>query len=183
MNAKHEQSSERKTLSETLLELDGGSAASTIEARTLADNALRRDRLRVRILTWVTIVFFLLSVIAIYGTFHLVTASIRPKIDESMDVMFKDKQITSTDLATLRLLQDLYIIQFKNNLVTSAAVATILVSAVCTVLLIMVTRRATLRKIQIILLVLSEQIDAMRQASRTNHSSGSGETPKPPNAE
>jgi hypothetical protein len=164
------------------LELDGRTATATIEARTLADRVLRRDRLRLRILTGATIIFSVLSALAIYGFFHLITASIRPKVWESMDVMFKDKRITEIELATLRLLQDILTIQMESNLVASAAVATLLLAALCTVLLILATRRATFRKIQISLVVLSEQIDALRESLRNSHSAAGGEVPQKPNA-
>ena len=65
MNAKHEQSAEKKALVDTLLAIDSRMPTSSAEGREVAKQVLRRDRRRVRILTWVTIGFFLLTVIGI----------------------------------------------------------------------------------------------------------------------
>jgi hypothetical protein len=65
MNAKHEQSAEKKALVDTLLAIDSRMPTSSAEGREVAKAVLRRDRRRVRILTWATISFFLLTVIGI----------------------------------------------------------------------------------------------------------------------
>ena len=70
MNAKHEQSAEKKALVDTLLAIDSRMPTSSAEAREVAKGVLRRDRRRVRILTWVTIGFFLLTVIGICGSVY-----------------------------------------------------------------------------------------------------------------
>ena len=65
MNAKHEQSAEKKALADALLAIDSRMPTSSAEGREIAKEVLRRDRRRVRILTWMTIGFFLLTVIGI----------------------------------------------------------------------------------------------------------------------
>jgi hypothetical protein len=160
---------EKKALADALLALDGRTATSTAEDRALAQRVLRRDRLRVRLLTAATIVFFLLAVIGVYSFFHLIIAEVRPKIFESLDEIFR-QDLTRADQATLALLQDLQISQAKSIFRASAAIAALLVSAVCTVLLVLATRRTTLRQIQISLMVLSErieQIETMERSSQT----------------
>jgi hypothetical protein len=60
--------------------------------------------------------------------------------------------------------------------------AVMLAAAACTVLLIMASRRATLRQIQVGLLVLSEQFDALQRSRQTGHSRGGGQAAQQPNA-
>jgi hypothetical protein len=65
----------------------------------------------------------------------------------------------------------------------SAAITALLVSAVFTVVLILATRRATLRQIQLSLQVLSEwieRVEAAEQSSRSGNTQGSGQASHEP---
>jgi hypothetical protein len=181
VNAKHRQSAEKKALADTLLEHDCGTATSTAEARALAERVLRRDRLRVRVLTGATILLFLLTVVGIYWNFHLAKTEIYSKIFECNDQVFR-RDITPVEAQILVLLTDAYMLQFKSILATLVAFGAILVAAVCTILLVLATRRATFRQIRVSLRVLSEQIETMRQSVQTGDSSGSSEAAKKPDA-
>jgi hypothetical protein len=165
MNPKREYPVDKKALPDALLELDGRAATSTSEGRVVADRVLRRDRLRVRILTGATIALFLLALVGIYGSFSYAKTDIYSKIFQCSDEVCKQgKGFSGVQLNTLTLLQDAYMILFKIVLMDSVALVAILVAAVCTVLLILTTRRATLRQIQASLLLLSDQVETMRRS-------------------
>ena len=66
----------------------------------------------------------------------------------------------------------LYMFQLVSLWATVALFAIMLAAAVCTVLLIMATRGATLRQIQASLLALSEQFDTLQQSLQGGQSSG-----------
>ena len=182
MNESRRESREKKALGEALLALDRRAAASTAEGRELARRVMSRDRLRVRLLTGATIIFSLLAVVGLYSSFHVIGTEFGPKISESLEEIFKD-DLTSADRRTLALLQDLQIIHTKSMVRASAAIAALLVSALATVLLILATRRATLRQIQISLRVLSEwieRVEAAEQSSRNGNSRGSSQVSQEP---
>ena len=82
MNAKHEQSAEKKALADTLLAIDSRMPTSSAEGREVAKEVLRRDRRRVRILTWMTIGFFLLTVIGICFFVYFYCLKFVPAMDK-----------------------------------------------------------------------------------------------------
>ena len=82
MNAKHEQSAEKKALVDTLLAIDSRMPTSSAEGREVAKEVLRRDRRRVRILTWMTIGFFLLTVIGICFFVYFYCLKFAPAMDK-----------------------------------------------------------------------------------------------------
>ena len=69
----------------------------------------------------------------------------------------------------------LYMVQLGSLWAIATLLAVMLAAAVCTVLLIMATRGATLRQIQASLLALSEQFDALQQSLQGGQSSGGGQ--------
>ena len=73
-----------------------------------------------------------------------------------------------------------YVLQVVNLCGIIALFAVMLAAAFCTVLLIMATRRATLRQIQASLLVLSEQFEMLQQSLRASQSPGASQTPQEP---
>src|SRR5437763_1633732 len=65
MNDRRKEPAGKETLADALLAIDRGMPASPADARGVAEEALRRDRRRVRMLTWLTIGLFVLTVIGI----------------------------------------------------------------------------------------------------------------------
>ena len=192
MNAKHEQSAEKKALVDTLLAIDSRMPSSSAEGREVAKEALRRDRRRVRILTWLTISFFLLTAIGIVGGGYWyyikvvrdmnfvqeVMSELCPQIYKLEPQPSKPGPLASTAIFAASQCQILYRILLTTVWAIAALLAIMLAAAVCTVLLIMATRSATLRQIQASLLALSEQFDALQQSLQGGQSSGSGQTTK-----
>lgn len=195
MNAKHEPSAEKKALVDALLAIDSRMPTSSAEAREVAKEILRRDRRRVRILTGMTVGFFLLTVIGICFSVFLYYLKIVPEMMNfhhdcallEQQLAKQESQPSKPDL--LALIARMTIAQgwtFENQVVTLwanlAVLAVMLAAALCTVLLIMATHRATLRQIQASLLVLSEQFETLKQSLQGGQSSGGGQATKEPSA-
>jgi hypothetical protein len=192
MNAKHEQSAEKKALVDTLLAIDGRMPTSSAEGREVAKKVLRRDQRRIRILTWVTSGFFLLTVIGICGSVYWYYIKVMPEMNRLERILFQllpqihnleggiSKLSPQTDLAISTAIECniLYKIQLANLGGIMALFVVMLAAAACTVLLIRSTRGATLRQIQASLLALSEQFDALQQSLQGGQSSGGGQATK-----
>ena len=192
MNAKYEQSAEKKAIVDALLAIDSRIPTSPAEGREVAKAALRRDRRRVRVLMWMTIGFFLLTVIGICGSVYCYYIKIVPEINKyrqdlsavEQQLAKQEPQPSKPDLLDMsaRLTvwqgQALFTIQTVNLWGIMALFAVMLAAAFCTVLLIMATRRATLRQIQSSLLALSEQFDTLKQSLQGGKSLGDDQATK-----
>jgi hypothetical protein len=193
MNANRDESAGKKTLADTLLDIDNRMPSSTTGGREIAKQVLRRDQQRVRILTWMTVGFFLLTVIGIGLSIFWYYIKVVPIIDKYQ----KEISVTGKNLAnqeplpesqlskqeplggfvilTASLCQVLYRILFVTILGISVLFMVMLAAAFCTVLLIMASRRATLGQIQASLLALSEQFDTLQRSLHADHSTGGGQ--------
>jgi membrane protein YdbS with pleckstrin-like domain len=192
MNSKHEQPAEKTTLEGTLLALDCRMPSSSVETREVAQKVLRRDRRRIRILTWTTISLFLLMVIGICGSIYWYHIKVWPtfeRIEKSFNMSASQihdqepdlsKRSPQTDLAMVTSLacRILYQVQLANLWGIIALFVVMLVAACCTILLIRTTRGATLRQIQASLLLLSEQIETLRQTAQPSQLSTSSQNEK-----
>jgi hypothetical protein len=197
MNAEHEPSAGKKALMDALLAIDSRMPTSSAEGREVARQVLRRDRRRVRILTAMTVGFFLLTVIGICGSVYWYSIKIVPqivryqrdiaecrsqlyKLEPQLTKPYPSASVAMTALVAAREGQELYVLQVVNLCGIIALFAVMLAAAFCTVLLIMATRRATLRQIQASLLVLSEQFEMLQQSLRASQSPGASQTPQEP---
>jgi hypothetical protein len=184
MNANREEPVGKNTLADTLLAIEGSMPGSSAEAREVAKKVMRRDRRRVRILTWLTISFFLLTVLGICGCVYWYTLKVLPtrnlfegslyksvsQIHNLEPDMSKYSPQTNLTLDTAVACKILYQIQIANLGGTMALFVVMLAAAVCTILLIRASRRATLRQIQASLLALSEQFDTLQKSLHELHS-------------
>lgn len=191
MNDNREEPAGKKALADALLAIDSRMPSSSAEGREMAKEALRRDRRRVRILTWTTIGFFLLTVVGICFPVYFYYLKIAPAMDAywrdisalEQQLDKRDPQRSKPDLLdmTARMTVGqgwaLFTIQAITLWGIVAVLAVLLAAAVCTVLLIMATRRATLRQIQVSLLGLSEQFDTLQRSLQGSRSTGGGAAP------
>jgi hypothetical protein len=178
MKAKHEPSTQRKTLGDSLLELDGCTTISTTEGQELAKRIMHRDRWRIRLLIAATIAFFALTVIGIFGSFYIFYLKIVPWMDHVMSEMDRHNPANAIEHAAAAGYQGLYASQMLGFWAVFASLATLLAAAICTVLLIFATRRATLRQIQTGLHLLSEQVERLQHSYQAGHVSATGQPPQ-----
>jgi hypothetical protein len=190
MSPKHEQSAEKKAIVDTLLAIDGRMPTLSAKGREVAKEVLRRDRRRVRILTWLMSGLFLLMVIGICGSVYWYYIKVvpqmngmrksilelEPKLSKPNEQLYKTNPLASTALMTAWQCHVLYRILFVTVWGIAALLAIMLAAAVCTLLLIRATRSASLHQIQASLLALSEQFDALQQSLQGGQSSGGGQS-------
>ena len=185
MNAEHEPPTGKEALADALLKSDHRTAAVSAEGHELAKGILRRDRRRVTILAAATAVFLMLTVIGLYGSMYFFCTRIVPamwKVGKDLTHASGAGQGDSVHAEAFyaTTAQAFYVIHISQTVIlwiVSASVAALLAAGVCTVLLVLATRRATLRQIQASLLAISEQVEMLQQSLRTSHSSRPEQAP------
>jgi hypothetical protein len=196
MNAHREQLAEKESLADALLAIDGRTPRSPSEARKVAEKAARDARRWARILSGVTIGFLLLTIVGVGLSLTWCFSSLVPGMEICRrDTAELEQQLTAyqaripqPDLlaTTARVTAAGSSTFFVLHVVTIQGIALLLAvmlaAAACTVLLIMASRRATLRQIQVGLLDLSEQFDALQRSLQAGHSRDGGQAAQQPNA-
>ena len=147
-----------KELGKALLRLDALDLAAVPEARQQVWRVLERDRRRVRFLTILTTAIWLLAVALILTV--LVNFGL---IFPAQAKLVHDIEAGSVTPAQHDEAQRLLLMAFeKGTLVIAFSVTVLAVAAFCTVLLILASRRATLRQVNASLAEISEQLKQLR---------------------
>ncbi|HEY1380451.1 MAG TPA: hypothetical protein VGF55_26860 [Gemmataceae bacterium] len=147
-----------KDFGDALLRLDM-SARPPADARALTDRVLARDRRRVRVLTWLTVGTWLFA--AAMVLFLLVAFGlIFPAQAKLKDEKFKDRITPAQREQAERELE----VAFKMaTVVITFTVGALSLAGLCTLGLVMATRRATLRQVNANLVEITEQLKQLRQ--------------------
>jgi uncharacterized membrane protein YjgN (DUF898 family) len=147
-----------KELGRALLNVSATELAAVPDAQGLTQKVLERDRRRVRLLTGLTVAVWLLAAALIlldlvgFGFILPAQAHLR-----EMTAAGKGTQAERDEL------QHQVVISFEmGTVVIGYSVLVMAVAALCTVFLIMASRRATLRQVNASLLVISEQLRQAR---------------------
>jgi hypothetical protein len=149
-----------KELGKALLNMSATELAAVPDAQGLTQKVLERDRRRVRLLTGLTVGVWLLAAALIlldlvwFGFIlpaqaHLWEQTAAAKGTQAERDELQHQVVVSFEMGTL-------VIGFSVLIMTFAAL--------CTVFLILATRRATLRQVNASLLVISEQLRQVRPA-------------------
>jgi ABC-type Fe3+ transport system permease subunit len=142
-----------KELSKGLLNLDATSTPTALDSRTLTHKILARDRRRIRLLASLATLFWILATAGVIWLVSIYLLFVAPRLRaygagrEQLENDWND-WAQAGDLAAQSVL---------------ACIIALLLAAVCTVLLILLSRRATLRQINANLLEISEQLKLSRQ--------------------
>jgi ABC-type phosphate/phosphonate transport system permease subunit len=149
-----------KELGEALLKSDASGTSAALDPRQLAEQVLRRDRRRVRLLTGLTLLLWLLAAagigLVLYGFYwHWVPKQMQLMKHTAEGVVDPDTRV--------RVEQFHLDVVAKAVAVMAISVAILGVATLCTVLLIFASRRATLRQVNASLLEISEQLSQLRQ--------------------
>lgn len=150
-----------RDLGRALLDLDAATLAGKddIPARTAA--VLQRDRVRLRLLTWSTMAIWLLALVLIFGDL-VYFALLFPR------QALLHQHIDAGDLPAEQILEveRALLIEFHmGTLLIAFSVFITTLAAFLTVLLILATRRATLRQVNANLAEICEQLRQMRGKS------------------
>ena len=151
----------QKDLGKALLRLGATELAGLPDVREQTWMILERDRRRVRRLAGLTIGAWLLSTVLIF-TVLVAFGFLFPRVAKlRMDV--EQGKVTQDQREQLRHEHDLGLM--KGTLLIAFSVAALTFAALCTVLLNLATRRATLRQINASLLEISDQLKELRSSA------------------
>jgi hypothetical protein len=151
----------QKDLGEALLKLGVTELSGLPDVREQTWTILERDRRRVRQLTLLTVGAWLLSTVLIF-TVLVAFGFLFPRVAKlRMDV--EQGRVTQAQRDDLRNEHDLGLM--KGTLLIAFSVASLTLAALCTVLLNLSTRRATLRQINASLLEISDQLKELRSSA------------------
>jgi len=145
-------------LGRALLDLDATTLAGKDDTADKTANLLRGDRIRLRLLTWSAMAVWLLALVLIFGDL-VYFALLFPR------QALLHQQIDAGELPDAQLVQiqrDLLIEFHKGTLIIAFSVFITTLAAFLTVLLILATRRATLRQVNANLVEISQQLRQMR---------------------
>jgi hypothetical protein len=142
-----------KELGKALLNLEMTAAPAAPDPRQLTQNILGRDRRRIRLLTALATLCWILTTVGIVCLCPFYVMMVAPRLrayQAGRAQLANDWEAWATvgDWAAYWIL---------------ACIITLLLAALCTVVLILLSRRATLRQINASLVEISEQLKQLRQ--------------------
>jgi hypothetical protein len=148
-----------KEIGKALLNLDAGTSAGAPDPRQLAGKVLQQERRRIRVLTGLTILLWLVAAAGVFWVIYVATWHIYPKQQKLM----RDATLGLVPLEEIVAIQALHfhVLELCTRVIAAAFVALTL-AALCTVLLVLVSRRATLRQINNQLADISEQLKQLQ---------------------
>ena len=148
-----------KEIGKALVNLDAGASAGVPDARQLAGKVWQRERWRVRLLTGLTMLLWLLAAAGVFFVIYVVTWHLYPRQQQLM----RDATLGKLPVEKVVEIQALHfqLVEICTRVVAAAFIALTL-AALCTVLLVLVSRRATLRQINHQLAEISEQLKQLQ---------------------
>ena len=141
-----------KELGKALLNLDAAAAPAALDPRQLTQKILERDRRRIRLLAGLAMLFWMLATAGLVWLICLY-------------LLYVDPRLRAYGAGRAQLANDWNDWAMVGDLAAKSILACIialLLAAVCTVLLILLSRRATLRQINASLVEISEQLKLLR---------------------
>jgi hypothetical protein len=151
-----------KEIGKALVNMDTDALAGISDPRRLAGKVLHRERWRIRLLTGLTILFWLVAAAGVFSVIYIATWHLIPKQHQLM------RNATLGKLPADKVVEiqasHFQAVELCTHLVAVAFVALTL-AGLCTVLLVVVSRRATLRQINAQLAEISAQLKRLQLAS------------------
>jgi hypothetical protein len=147
-----------KDLGRALLKLDAAELGGVPDARRLTWQIVERDRRRVALLTAVTVAVWLLAAALVlaglvgYGFLFPEQAKLVHEIEAGKLTPAQGEQAQRALLVGFQ----------KGTLLIALSLGVLAVAALCTVLLLLASRRATLRQVNASLLEIAEQLKRLR---------------------
>lgn len=147
-----------RDLGRALLNLDAATLSGKDDTAGKTAAILQRDRFRLRVLTWSTMAIWLFALLLIFGdlVFFGLLFPLQAKYHQELD----SGKLPAAQLVQVQ--RDLLIGFHMGTLIIAFSVFIATLAAFLTVLLILATRRATLRQVNANLLEISEQLKQMR---------------------
>lgn len=147
-----------RELGRALLELDAATIGGKNDLAAKTTAVLQRDRFRVRLLTWATVAVWVIALLLILG--DLINFALLFPRHALFLQQLDAGQITPAERDQMQ--RELFIEFQMGTLVIAFSVFVTTLAAFLTVLLILATRRATLRQVNANLAEICEQLRQMR---------------------
>jgi hypothetical protein len=148
-----------KELGKALLRLDADKLGAACDARELTRRILKRDRWRVRLLAGLTIALWSLAALGI-----LLVLSAFLNLYPKQKQLLRDIELGKISAETREGVERFHwMVVEKATVVVAGLVAILALAAIGTVLLVLASRRATLRQVNANLLEISEQLKQLRK--------------------
>lgn len=146
-------------IGKALLNLDTGTSAGAPDLRQLPGKVLQQERGRIRLLAGLTILLWLVAAAGVFWVIYVATWHLYPKQQKLM----RDATLGNMRVEEVVAIQALHfqVLELCTRVVAAAFVALTL-AALCTVLLVLVSRRATLRQINNQLAEISGQLKQLQ---------------------
>lgn len=148
-----------KEIGKALLNLDTGTSARAPDPQQLAGKVLQQERGRIRLLTGLTILLWMVAAAGVFWVIYVATWHLYPKQHK----LIRDATLGNMRVEEVVAIQALHfqVLELCTRVVAAAFVALTL-AALCTVLLVLVSRRATLRQINNQLAEISGQLKQLQ---------------------
>ena len=154
-------------LRKALLQLDADSAASASNSAELSKTILNRDKRRVQFLTVLTIGAWVFAGVMILFILSIFIFTVIPRAQ----TLTRDMSAgTLTSEQTIGILHTHTLMFLKSSILIALSLSIMTVAALLTVLLIFVSRRATLRQVTVNLARLAEQLKRLHPQPATRPS-------------
>ncbi len=142
-------------IGKALLNLNSGTSAGAPDPRQLPAKMLQHERGRIQLLTGLTILLWLVAAAGVFFVVYVAIWHMYPKQHKLM----RDAALGNVPVEEIVALQAIHfqVLDLCTRVVAAAFVALTL-AALCTVLLVLVSRRITLRQINTQLAEISEQL-------------------------
>jgi hypothetical protein len=157
-----------KELGRALLNLDVAPAPAALDPRQLTQRILERDRRRIRLLVGLAALFWLLTAAGVICLCPFYVLMVAPRLHAY--------QAGRAQLANDW--NDWAMVGHWAAYWILACILSLLLAAICTVLLILLSRRATLRQINASLAEISEQLRQLRQLPPSEARAGDPSAPQ-----
>jgi hypothetical protein len=151
-----------KAIGKALLNLQTGASAGAPDPRQLAGKVLARERWRVRLLATLVVLLWLLAAAGVFFVIYVASWHLYPKQQKLM----RDATLGKLPVEEIVEIQALHfrVVELCTQ-VTAAAFVALTLAALGTVLLVLASRRATLRQINAHLAEISAQLKQMQLPS------------------
>lgn len=148
-----------RELAKALLRYDATMSPEPADPGRQVREVLRRDRRRVRMLTTVTVLLWLMSITAIIFLAVVADVIVFPR----MKKLAEEANAPAVQLHDHQRLEAINTLMLaKGTVLLSISVAVLALAAIGTVLLVFMSRRATLRQMNASLIQISEQLKELR---------------------
>lgn len=148
-----------KEIGKALVSRHAGTSAGTPDPRQLVGKVLQQERGRIRLLTGLTILLWLVAAAGVLFVVYVAIWHMYPKQQKLM----RDATLGNVSVEEIVAIQAIHFhaLELCTRVIAAAFVALTL-AALCTVLLVLVSRRATLRQINNQLAEISEQLKQLQ---------------------